>query len=156
MGRIQKGEDANNLDVTYIFCKQLFAPWENLDDDPVSIDLIYSQIINGIRANIYEYNPDVDPGEFVLLAVQHYYITFGKDVEEDKMKAVVQELLPAPFTNPVQNGDGKGSNKKIKPLMSEKQIDEIVRSAVLKDVDVSDLYKKMQNLILLFPFSIEV
>lgn len=48
MGRILKGEDAKNLDVNYIFCKQLFAPWENLDDDPVSVDLIYEQIINGI------------------------------------------------------------------------------------------------------------
>jgi hypothetical protein len=48
MGQIQKGEDPRSLDVSYIFCKQLFAPWENLDDDPVSIDLIYDQIINGI------------------------------------------------------------------------------------------------------------
>jgi hypothetical protein len=48
MGQIQKGEDPRSLDVSYIFCKQLFAPWENLDDDPISIDLIYDQIINGI------------------------------------------------------------------------------------------------------------
>jgi hypothetical protein len=48
MGQIQRGEDPRGLDVSYIFCKQLFAPWENLDDDPVSIDLIYDQIINGI------------------------------------------------------------------------------------------------------------
>ncbi len=49
MGQIQKGEDPRALNVNYIFCKQLFAPWENLDDDPVSIDLIYAQIINGIK-----------------------------------------------------------------------------------------------------------
>ena len=48
MGKIQKGEDPRALDVTYIFCKQLFAPWENLDDDPVGIDLTYEQIINGM------------------------------------------------------------------------------------------------------------
>ena len=48
MGQLHKGENPNDLDVNYIFCKQLFAPWENLDDDPVSIDLIYEQIINGL------------------------------------------------------------------------------------------------------------
>ncbi len=152
MGQIQRGEEPRNLDVSYIFCKQLFAPWENLDEDPVSIDLIYEQIINGIlfslfrninyfligiRANIYTYSPEMDPNEFILLAVQHYYIVYGKDVELDKMKQIVQELLPAPYTTAPQNGDGKSVNKKIKPLMSEKQIDDIVRSAVQKDDDVS-------------------
>ena len=48
MGQIQKGEDPRNIDINFIFCKQLFAPWENLDDDPISVDLIYEQIINGI------------------------------------------------------------------------------------------------------------
>ena len=52
MSQIQKGEDSRNLDVTFIFCKQLFAPWENIDEDPKSIELIYDQIINGRRARV--------------------------------------------------------------------------------------------------------
>ena len=51
MSQIQRGEEARNLDIDYIFCKQIFAPWENLDDDPISIDLIYDQIINGHSSN---------------------------------------------------------------------------------------------------------
>lgn len=47
MAQIQRAQDPRNLDVTYIYCKQLFAPWEDLDEDPQSIDLIYNQIING-------------------------------------------------------------------------------------------------------------
>jgi hypothetical protein len=53
------------------------------------------------------------------------------------MKQIVQEVLPAPFTTGVPNGDGKTANKKIKPLMTEKQIDDIVRGAIDKDADVS-------------------
>lgn len=79
----------------------------------------------------------MDPSEFILLAVQHYYIEYGKDVELDKMKQIVQDLLPTPYTSPSQNGDGRTPNRKVKPIMSEKQIDEIVRSAVEKDADVS-------------------
>lgn len=94
--------------------------------------------LSGIRANIYNYSPEADPGEFILLAVQHYYIIYGKDVELDKMKQIVQDVLPAPYTTGVQNGDGKSDAKKLKPLMTEKQIDDIVRGAADKDVDVSN------------------
>ena len=47
MGQYQRGEDPKNLEVTYIFCKQIFAPWEDLSKDPTAVDLIYEQIING-------------------------------------------------------------------------------------------------------------
>ncbi|CAF3603065.1 unnamed protein product [Adineta steineri] len=141
MGQLHKGEDPRSLDITYIFCKQLFAPWENLDDDPISIDFIYEQIINGIRSNIYSYEPDVDPAEFVLLAVQHYYVIHGKDVEPEKMKEIVQELMPAP-----QNvGDGKANNKKIKPFLNEKQIDETVQNAIHKDADFKRVIKRLKQ-----------
>ena len=93
---------------------------------------------SGIRANIYNYSPESEPGEFILLAVQHYYIIYGKDVELDKMKQIVQDVLPAPYTTGVQNGDGKSDGKKLKPIMTEKQIDDIVRGAADKDADVSN------------------
>ena len=92
--------------------------------------------MTGIRYNVYESNPVADPAEFILLAVQHYYIMHGKDVEADKMKQIVQDLLPTPYIAS-QNGDEKGKDKKTKPLMSEKQIDGIVESAIEKDSEVS-------------------
>ncbi|CAF1217575.1 unnamed protein product [Rotaria magnacalcarata] len=133
MGQIQKGEDPRNVDITFIFCKQLFAPWENLDDDPISIDLIYEQIINGM-----------DPEEFVLLAVQHYYIIHGKDVESDKMKQVIQDILPSSYIIP-QNGDGKTTNKKSKAVINEKQVDSMVELAIKKDADFKRVIKRLKQ-----------
>ncbi|CAF4387483.1 unnamed protein product, partial [Didymodactylos carnosus] len=119
MGQIElKGEVERPVEIQYVFCKQIFAPWENLDDDPIAIDYIYDQIINGIRANIYTYEPVADETEFVLLIVQHYYIVHGKDIEPDKMKQIVQELTPSPPGLP-------DNNQKIKPVLTEKQIDAI-------------------------------
>ena len=92
--------------------------------------------MTGIRHNVYESNPVADPAEFILLAVQHYYIIHGKDVEPDKMKQIVQDLMPTPYIAS-QNGDEKSKDKKTKPLMSEKQIDSIVESAIEKDSEVS-------------------
>lgn len=72
----------------------------------------------------------------MLLAVQHYYIRNGKDVEPEIMKQLIQEIMPAPMNLP-QNGDGKVNNKKVKPFMNEKQIDDAVQEAIRKDADVS-------------------
>lgn len=91
----------------------------------------------GIRVNIYPYAPDIDPSEFILLAVQHYFIVYGKDVEPEKMREVVQYLLPSPYTA-AQNANGSKSNKGMKPLLSEKQIEEIVMGAMQKDADVGE------------------
>ncbi|CAF3943400.1 unnamed protein product [Rotaria sp. Silwood2] len=144
MGQIQKGEDPRDLDVLYIFCKQLFAPWENLDDDPVSIDLIYDQIINGIRNDIYTYNDGLDPEEFVLLAIQHYYVTHGKDIDLNVMRQVIQELLPASYVVP-QNGDGKVTNRKKQSLVTEKQLDGMAELAVQKDADFKRVIKRLKQ-----------
>ncbi|CAF1669087.1 unnamed protein product, partial [Adineta ricciae] len=143
MGQLHKGGEPRNIEINYIFCKQLFAPWENLDEDPIAVDLIYEQIINGIRSNIYTYDVDFDPAEFILLAVQHYYIMYGKDVEQEKMKQIILELMPAPQTN-LLNNDGKG-NKKIKPFMTEKEIDTSVQAAIEKDADFKRVIKRLKQ-----------
>lgn len=49
------------------------------------------------------------------------------------MREVVQYLLPAPYVAPPPGGKGKG----VKPLLSERQIEELVQGAMVKDADVS-------------------
>lgn len=141
MGQVQHGAEARNLEVDYIFCKQIFAPWENLDEDPVAIDLTYDQIINGIRSNIYPYTPDAEPSEFILLAVQHYFIVYGKDVEPEKMREVVQYLLPTPYILPANGAKSKGA----KPLLNERQIEELVQGAMIKDKDFKRVISRLKQ-----------
>ena len=94
-------------------------------------------VIIGVRSNIYTYGDNSDSDEFILLAVQHYYIMYGKDVEAEKMKQIILEIMPAPRTN-LLNNDGKG-NKKIKSFMTEKEIAPSVQAAIEKDTDVSSI-----------------
>lgn len=96
-----------------------------------------TSLLLGIRANIYPFNPEIDPEEFILLAVQHYFIIYGKEVESDQMKKIVQDLLPTPYYMTQNPEAGTKGSKAIKPILSEKEIDGLVQAAVQKDVDVS-------------------
>ena len=90
----------------------------------------------GIRANVYSFTPELDPIEFALLAVQHYFIIHGKDIDPEKMKQLVQEILPIPMITPRPTTGGKSSKSSTKGLLSEKQIDELVQTALDKDEEV--------------------
>lgn len=146
MGQIQKRDKSEDLDVSYIFCKQIFAPWENLDDDPVGIDLIYEQIINGkrkkndqnvfnllffsgIRTNVYKFEEEFDPIEFALLAVQHYFIEHGKDIDEEVLREVIQKLMPPPTPS--------GKSKTLKPFLNDKDFEQVFQIALQKDEEVN-------------------
>ena len=77
-------------------------------------------VIIGVRSNIYTYGDNSDSDEFILLAVQHYYIMYGKDVEPEKMKQLILEIMPASSGN-----------------LSDKEIEASVQVAIQKDADVS-------------------
>ncbi|KAM3603846.1 uncharacterized protein V6R79_002916 [Siganus canaliculatus] len=72
------------------FRKELFTPWHDCSADPISTDLIYQQVIKGVKAG--EYTCDKED-EYVLLAVQHYYIQFGSAYSRENVKKVVEECI---------------------------------------------------------------
>jgi tmRNA-binding protein len=104
--------------------------------------------ISGIRNNIYTYLPEFDPSEFILLAVQHYYILHGKDVEPDKMKQIIEDTLPPPYTSSMASENSRANRTK-KPLLSEKDIDGMVQNAIRTDVEVI-LRRSMSTCVFMF------
>ncbi|XP_047446348.1 unconventional myosin-VIIa-like isoform X2 [Mugil cephalus] len=70
--------------------KELFTPWHDCFLDPVSTDLIYMQVIKGIKYG--EYTSDKED-EYVQLAAKHYYIQFGLAYNRDNVRKVVEECI---------------------------------------------------------------
>ncbi|KAF3858548.1 hypothetical protein F7725_011749 [Dissostichus mawsoni] len=64
--------------------KELFTPWHDCSKDPVSSDLIYRQVIKGIK--IGDYMSD-------KMAAQHYYIKFGSAYSRENVQKVVGECI---------------------------------------------------------------
>uniref|UniRef100_A0A3B5B673 FERM domain-containing protein n=1 Tax=Stegastes partitus TaxID=144197 RepID=A0A3B5B673_9TELE len=71
--------------------KEVFTPWHDSSKDPVSTDLIYRQVIKGIKNGEYvSYQED----DYVQLAAMHYYIRFGSRCRRERVQGVVDECIP--------------------------------------------------------------
>lgn len=71
------------------FRKELFSPWP-APSDPSATDLMYSQIISGLRSGDYQSDKEDD---FVQLAAMHYFVRFGFESSKEKAKQVVRECI---------------------------------------------------------------
>uniref|UniRef100_A0A8C9Y8E5 Myosin VIIBb n=1 Tax=Sander lucioperca TaxID=283035 RepID=A0A8C9Y8E5_SANLU len=70
--------------------KELFTPWHDCSVDPISTDLIYRQVIKGIKSGEYISDKEDD---YIQLAAKHYYIQFGSAYNKDNIQKVVEECI---------------------------------------------------------------
>uniref|UniRef100_A0A671VEU5 Myosin VIIBb n=1 Tax=Sparus aurata TaxID=8175 RepID=A0A671VEU5_SPAAU len=70
--------------------KELFRPWHDCSKDSISTDLIYRQVIKGIKSGDYTSEKE---DEYVHMAAQHYYIQFGSAFNKDNVQKVVDECI---------------------------------------------------------------
>nr|XP_046248311.1 unconventional myosin-VIIa [Scatophagus argus] len=72
------------------FRKEIFTPWHDCKEDNISTDLIYKQIIHGLKFGEYQYEREDD---FVQLAAKHLYIQHGSDSSPEHVKKAVQDCI---------------------------------------------------------------
>lgn len=72
------------------FRKDLFAPTENITTDKVATNLIYHQIVGGIRAEEYI----CEQQEMIKIVAKRYYIENGPELQENLLREVIQASFP--------------------------------------------------------------
>ncbi|XP_067331027.1 unconventional myosin-VIIa-like isoform X2 [Channa argus] len=70
--------------------KECFTPWHNCSEDLISTDLIYRQVIKGLKSGEYTCENE---GEYAELAAKHYYIQFGSAHSKENVQKVVNECI---------------------------------------------------------------
>ncbi|KAG7228690.1 hypothetical protein INR49_008468, partial [Caranx melampygus] len=72
------------------FRKEIFTPWHDCKEDKISTDLIYKQIIHGLKLGEYQTEKEDD---LIQLAAKHLYIQHSSDNSPENVKQVVQECI---------------------------------------------------------------
>ncbi|CAH1244064.1 MYO7A [Branchiostoma lanceolatum] len=71
--------------------KELFAPWQDPSDDKFAADLVFQQVVGGIRFEEYKCETDEDYADFVS---KSYYIDRGKPASMESIKNTLHFYLP--------------------------------------------------------------
>ncbi|KAM3619073.1 uncharacterized protein V6R79_002572 [Siganus canaliculatus] len=88
----KKGGQEQHAPWRLFFRKEIFTPWHDCKEDDLSTDLIYRQIIHGLKSGEYQSKKQED---VVQLVAKHLYIKNGSDNSPRNVKEVVEECISA-------------------------------------------------------------